>query len=74
MIKGWKKLSKAQLKHLKDHGCNNTALFQRTIDEQARQRHVNKAKIDLYGPDAYFEPCYECSQIARVLEMKAKEY
>jgi hypothetical protein len=35
MIKGWKKLNKKQIRHLVDSACNNTTLFQRTINAQA---------------------------------------
>ena len=58
MIKGWKKLTKAEIKHLCDMCCNNTFRFQRTLNEQAKA----EAESGLVA-------CYECKEIAKKLGM-----
>jgi len=68
MIKGWKKLTKGQLEHLKEMKCNNTFLFQKTINEQARQK---KEFFEKHGVECV-EPCLECKWIAGALGMKPK--
>ncbi len=63
MIKGWKKLTKEERKHLNNSGCRHISQFQRTINEQHKQR--------LENPNV--EPCFECKWIAEKLEIKPEE-
>jgi len=62
MIKGWKKLSKEQRKHLSEMKCNHTVLFQQTINHQEKIRIKDKRNPVL-------EPCWECKTIAKKLGM-----
>ena len=62
MIKGWKKLTKKELQHLKDEQCNNTVVFQKTINHQHKFRQMGTT-----------EPCYECKFIAKKLGMTPEE-
>lgn len=55
MIKGWKKLSKRERKHVHfDAGCRCTSAFQRNIDEQAARERETGNTV-----------CWECKSIAR---------
>ena len=60
MIKGWKKLTKSELRHLKENKCNHTVRFQLCIDEQAKLRKLST--IDPW-------PCWDCGMIAKKLGM-----
>lgn len=62
MIKGWKKLTAGERKHLSEQGCNNTAAFQRIIDAHAVMRKTSKV-----------EPCWACSHIAAKLGLVANK-
>ena len=56
MIKGWKKLSKAEKDHVHfDAGCRSTDAFQRTID-----LHAKISRRDGGSP-----PCWDCYFIAK---------
>ena len=56
MIKGWKKLNKADLKHLKDINCNHTLRFKFVVEAQQEIRKEGKC-----------EPCWDCKRIATKL-------
>jgi len=60
MIKGWKKLTKKQIKHLCENGCNSTVAF-------AEMRR-SQAEINAYRHKHGLGPvCFECEQIAKIL-------
>lgn len=61
MIKGWKKLTKKQIKHLCENNCNNTFLFEQVRKEQNRFKGLDK-EAGITRPI-----CFECDQIARIL-------
>ena len=57
MIRGWKKLSKAERRHVHiDAGCRCTSAFQRTIDAHAKEER-----------ETGLPQCWECKSIARKL-------
>jgi hypothetical protein len=64
MIKGWKKLTRAELKHLKEKGLNNTFLFQQHVNRAEELRKEQFGKVS--------EPCWDCKFIARKLGMEAE--
>lgn len=61
MIKGWKKLTKKQRKHLCENGCNNTVIFAEVRKEQNKLKEIDAQ----HGRTPNI--CFECDQIARVL-------
>jgi len=64
MIKGWKKLTKKERKHLSEHGIlQSTFLAQRTFDEQQKLREK--------FPNS--EPCWDCKFIAKKLGLTSEE-
>ena len=62
MIKGWKKLTKKDLNHLKEMNCNHTERFQETINHQEKIRIKDNR-------NSVLEPCWECRMIAKKLGM-----
>lgn len=62
MIKGWKKLTKKQRKHLNEHNANDTFRFTEMRKEQVKQ---NKMRSDV----GLCSACFTCDEIAKVLEM-----
>lgn len=58
MVKGWKKLTRKEIKRLKEMGCfHSTAAMERTFAKQKTMRE--------FSPDS--EPCWECRTIAKKL-------
>jgi len=62
-----KKLTKAEVKHLREMGVVSLRKVRETFEWQAMQRRENERK----NPDnhAVIEPCWECKAIARKLGM-----
>jgi len=57
MVKGWKKLSKSEKKHVTfDAGCRNTATWLRTVAD-------NKAHEEKTGSPL----CWDCKSVAKKL-------
>lgn len=69
MIKGWKKLTKSEIRHLCENKCYNTVAFQSTIDSQAEHERQFLSKYPLNAPVSV---CFECKQIAHKLGMEPK--
>ena len=65
MIRGWKKLTKKERKHLSEARCNNTFLFQKTIEEHDEWRAKD---FEEHGK-VRTEPCWDCRFIAHKLGM-----
>jgi hypothetical protein len=61
MIKGWKKLTKAERRHLHEIGCNSISSFQMTIDFQFA-----------HDESSGLTSCFECRAIARKLGLAPK--
>ena len=60
MITGWKKLTKAELKHLSASGIYTDKDFKKTLEYQAQLRLIGMSR----------EPCWECRLIAKKLELE----
>jgi hypothetical protein len=69
VIKGWKKLTKKELGHLKNEGLNNTFLFQQNVN---RLEELRKEQRKRFGK-VTCEPCWDCKFIARKLGVKAED-
>ncbi len=61
-MKWQKKLTKKELKHLRDHGITSLKAFQRTIDMQQEWRDSNGT-----------EPCFDCKHIMYKLDIKPQK-
>jgi hypothetical protein len=66
VIKGWKKLNKKELRHLKDKGLNHTFCFQNAVNYMEEWRALQREK---YGK-VQCEPCWECKFIAQKLAIE----
>jgi len=60
MIRGWKKLTKKERKHLSDNGIWCIEVLQRTINRQAQMRE-----------ESGIEPCWDCRFIAKKLGIES---
>ena len=63
MIKGWKKLTKQERKHLSEHGCNNLVLFKKTREHQKRLEAESESGL---------HACWDCEIIAKKLGLEGE--